>query len=196
MYAEVEDLRIACGYEEGDEESLPIEKAEAALIYAQGLIGDFCNTTFEGPEEDTEYLMDGNGAASLFAPSAGPFSEVSKVEYYGTDWTEYTGDYWLKHGGEVLKLGTRTCPGNLNWRITAKCFTELSEYRQAMLVKATLMIARMEVIPRDMPLGPSVRNISTEGLSYSYQPLDQGHPTGIDEVDHILRALRRSMVAT
>jgi len=190
VYATEEELSDFCG------EQIPTDKAQAALSYAKGVIDDYCNTSFEDPTEDSIYLMDGNGTASLFAPSTGPFHSISKIEYYSTEWTEYTGEFWLKHGGEVLALDMRTCPGNQNWRVTGRCWTELSEHRQSMLKKAALMIARLEVVPRDMPVGPSIRQFSAEGVSYSYQLSDQAHPTGIDEVDHILRSLRRSVVVT
>jgi hypothetical protein len=210
MYAEPGDLRVFCGYEADDTEAISDDAAGAAILYAQGIIDDFCNTTFEDPRElgegegeepgdpiDIIYLFDGNNASSMLAPSAGPFAEVNTIESRsGDDWTEFTGDWWIKHGGEVLTLSGLFCAGNLNWRVSGACYTVLSEKRLAMLKRATLMIARLAVIPKDEPLGPSPRQVSYEGVSYSYQPTDQYHPTGIDEVDNILRSLRRTVSST
>lgn len=196
MYATASELRVFCGYEEDDKESLPDERAESALLYAQGLIDDFCNTTFEGPG-NTVYLFDGNNTSSMLAPSEGPFVTIDKIEYrIGSEWAEYTGDWWLKSGGEILVIDGIFSAGHQNWRITGGCWTKLPEKKFQMLKRAALLIARLAAIPRDEPIGPSVRNISMEGVSYSYQPSDQAHPTGIDEVDHILRSLRRTVLTT
>lgn len=207
MYAEPEDLRVFCGYDEDDTEAIPDEKALDALVYAQGIIDDFCNTTFADPREDEPepetgkvdlvYLFDGNGSSSLLAPSAGPFNVISAIEYRsGSDWAEHTGDWWLKSAGEILVIDSTFTAGHQNWRVTGGCWTELAEPKAAMLKRATLLIARLAAVPRDEPLGPSVRQISMEGVSYSYQLSDQAHPTGIDEADHVLRSLRRSVLTT
>lgn len=199
MYAEPGDLRIFCGYEEEDEETISDEQATAAIFYAQGIIDDYCNTTFEDPREeavDEAYLFDGNDSESMLAPSCGPFAEVNTIEYYTDDWTEFAGDWWIKHGGEILVIDGTFTRGHQNWRVSGACFTALPEKRREMLKRATLLIAQLAVIPRDAPMGPSPRQVSYEGTSYSYQPTDQAHPTGIDEVDHILRSLRRSVLTT
>ncbi|MDY6796962.1 MAG: hypothetical protein SWK76_17020 [Actinomycetota bacterium] len=193
-YATPDEVREYCGLAE---EECPDEKADEALDYAKGLIDDYCNTTFEDPGEDSEYFYDGNWTYSLLAPTAGPFALVLLIEYReGSDWTEYSGEWWLKAGGEILKLDTPTCPGNHNWRVTGRCWTSLSEYKQSMLKRAGLGICKLYLIARDEPLGPSVSSMSAEGISYNYQPVNEGHPTGVNWIDYNLRSLRRSLVTT
>lgn len=173
-------------------EDCPDETALEAVAYAQGLIDDYCRTRFEDPGEDTVYYYDGDGSTSIFAPEDGPWAAVVSIEYKdGESWVEYDGEYWLKAGGEWIELESATTPGNLNWRVTGRCWTQLDDNRSAMLKRAALMICRLALVPRDEPLGPSIRNISMEGVSYSYQTTDQAHPTGVNEIDHILRTLRR-----
>lgn len=199
MYGTVKELRVLCGYDD-DDTTISETAGEDALVYAKGVIDEFCNTQFEDPTEDgedIEYLLDGNGTPALFAPDDGPFHTVSTIEYYdGAAWQAYDDDYWVKAKGEYVRLAWKTTRGDQNWRVNGSCWTELSTHKQKMLERAALLIARLVVIPRDEPLGPSVRSMSMDGASYSYQIVDQAHPTGIDEVDHALVALRRTITRT
>jgi len=141
------------------------------------------------------YYFDGDGSSSIFAPGDGPWAKVISIERCSGDaWEQYPGSYWIKAGGEWIELETPTDPGNLNWRVKGECWTQLDDNRMEMLKRAALLICRLAMVPRDEPLGPSVRAMSMEGISYSYQATDQAHPTGVNEIDYILRALRRSVI--
>lgn len=169
------------------------EKATEALTYAKGFIEEYCKCPFEDPGEDTEYLFDGNGSMCIFAPEEGPFGSVSKIEYRESDgtWTEYSEDFYVKAGGEWIELSSSMTSGNLNWRVTGRLFRVLDSKKGALLHRAAQGIVRLYLIRRDEPTGPSVNSMSYEGVSYSYVGVDAGHPTGNNEIDHILRTLRR-----
>lgn len=191
-YVTPAEVREFCGLTESE---CPDEVAQKAIAYAQGLIDDYCRTRFENPGQDATYYYDGDGSTTIFAPDDGPWAIVTAIEYRdGDSWEEYDGDYWVKAGGEWIELQDSLVEGNLNWRVTGRCWTQLNENRAQMLKRACLMICRLALVPRDEPLGPSVRSISVEGISYTYQQVDQAHPTGINEVDYLLRALRRSVI--
>jgi hypothetical protein len=191
MYAEAVEVIEFCGLE-------PETDVGDTLAFAKGFIDSYCGTTFEDPGADAEYLYDGNGSRTLFAPDAGPFHDVTGIaEYTDGAWIAHTSKYWLKADGEWIELTTPTTPGNHNWRVAGRCWKELGDNRGQMLKRATLMICKLSLVARDEPLGPSVRSISTgDGVSYTYTPVNYANPTGVNEVDYILRSLRRSVLAT
>lgn len=194
-YLTPDEIREFCGLTETECPDALAMKAEA---YARGVIDDYCNTRFEDPGEDATYYFDGDGQTQLFAPDDhGPFASVTAIEYEADGkWVQYEGAYWLKAGGEWIELETPAIPGHFNWRVTGRCWTQLDASRQAMLKRASLMLCKLYLVPRDEPLGPSIRSISMEGISYTYQPVNEGNPTGVAEVDYLLRALRRNVVRT
>jgi len=192
VYATPDEVRSFCGLSESE---CPDSVALEALSYAQGFIDDYCATTFSEPDNDSTYLYDGDGTTVIFAPPDGPFQSITKIEYYdGQEWQEYTGNYWIKAAGEYLELEQPATEGNQNWRITAKCWTRLNQHRANLLKRVTLMLCKLYLVPRDEPLGPSIRSISMEGISYSFQPINFANPTGNNEIDYILRILRRNVV--
>lgn len=194
-YVTPDEIRIFCDL---SEEECPDEIAEMAECYARGIIDDYCNCRFEDPGEDATYYYDGDGQNEFLAPDDhGPYQIVEKIEYNdGNDWVEYDGDYWIKADGEVVAIADRATPGIMNWRITGRCWKQLDTARTAVLKRVALMLCKLYLIPRDEPLGPSIRSISMEGVSYSYQPVNEGNPTGINEIDYLLRSLRRNVIRT
>ena len=191
-YPTLDEIRDFCGLTEAE---CPDTEAQAALDYAKGLIEEYCRCPFEAPASDSVYYYDGDGTRYLFSPPSGPFGSVTSVEYYdGSDWVDYDGDYYVQQNGEWIELDSPTSTGTQNWRVTGKLYRTLTDNQGALLKRAALMLSRLALVPRDEPIGPSVRSISMEGLSYVYQAVDPGHPTGVNEIDHILRTLRRRVV--
>lgn len=192
-YATPAELREYCQL---TEEECPDAKATTAITYAQGFIDEYCKCPFEDPGSDSVYTFDGNGSSSIFSTEEGPFGSVTKIEYRDSDgtWTEYALDYYVKEGGEWIELSSTMTAGDLNWRVTGRLYRALSAKAQELLKRAVLGIAKLYLVPRDEPTGPSVSSMSYEGVSYSYVGVDAGHPTGNNEIDHILRTLRRRLI--
>jgi hypothetical protein len=192
VYVAVDEVRGFLGV---SQDELPDSKVQEAIEYARGFIDDYCETTFTEPAEPVAYYYDGNGTDIFLAPRDGPFQVVGKIEHYsGGEWVEYQGKYWIKSGGEILQLESPAEIGVQNWRITAKCWTQLDTYRASLLRRAALLLCRLYLVPRDEPVGPSIRSISYEGISYTYQTPSLANPTGNSEIDYLLRILRRSVI--
>lgn len=192
-YVTPDEIREFCGL---SADECPDERAEEAEAYARGVINDYCNTRFEAPESDQAYYYDGDSQRYLFAPDDdGPFNTVTAIEYWdGSDWAEYTGNYWLRAGGEYIELESAAAGGPNSWRVIAKCWSQIDENRWQVLKRVALTLCKLYLIARNEPLGPSIRSISMEGVSYTYQPVNEGNPTGILEVDYLLRSLRRNVI--
>ena len=195
-YATPDEVRSFCGI---TEEDLPDSEALAALELVKGIIDHYCNCTFEEPAESSVYLYPDESGGFILAPAMdGPFHPdgISSVEVWdGTQWAEYDGATFVPPHGEWLELEDAELDHD-RVRVTAKCWRELDSRGQARLKRLALLLCRWVLVPRDEPWGPSVRAVSMEGISYSYQPVNEEHPTGNHEIDQLMRSFRRQVVRT
>lgn len=194
-YATPDEVREFCGF---TQEECPDDKANEALELVKGIIDDYCNCTFEEPASTSTYVYTSESGNVILAPTkAGPFhpSGVESIEIWnGSEWELYSGDIFIPPHGEWIELADELDDDRV--RITAKCWKELDAKGQARLKRLTKLLCRWVLVPRDEPLGPSVRAVSMEGVSYSYQPVNDAHPTGNHEIDQLLRSFRRQVVRT
>ena len=108
---------------------------------------------------------------------------------------QYDGRVFIPPHGEWLKLEDTVLDED-RVRVVARCWKELDSRGQARLKRLALLLCRWVLVPRDEPWGPSIRAMSMEGISYSYQPVNEEHPTGHHEIDQLMRSFRRQVVRT
>jgi len=188
VYVTISGIKSFCDPDEPD--SISDADALDAYNFAKGIIDSFCLTSFEDPGEDTVHYFNGTGRSTILAPEeAGPFQDVTLIEYYDGDaWNEWTEDFWILPHGIVLD-GSMT-KGTQNWRVTGRCYTVLEAWKNPLLERVTKLLAKWTLVPRDEPWGRTVQQVSSEGLSYSYITPNQGHLTGNAEIDQLLLTLR------
>jgi hypothetical protein len=195
-YATPNEVRLFCGLSEAE---LPDAEAEAALELAKGIIDHYCRCTFEEPETASVYVYPRESGNVILAPADdGPFHPdgiVSVEVWDGEQWVQYDGRIFIPPHGEWMELEDLVLH-SARVRVTAKCWRRLDGRGLARLQRLTLLLCRWVLVPRDEPWGPSIRAVSFEGISYSYQPVNEEHPTGNHEIDQLLRSFRRQVVRT
>ncbi|MDI6822520.1 MAG: hypothetical protein QMD66_06675 [Actinomycetota bacterium] len=142
------------------------------------------------PQPKTHYFVLETDTNIISAPDEGPFLTVSSVTVITED-VEVTPGWKRTPSGETLTLDV-IYPAGSTVAVDATCGLAAPEETIDQLL---LMTCRYFAEGWRREYLPDIASISYSGVSMSYRSTDPSHPTGVKELDALIRTLRRRRVA-
>lgn len=172
-----------------DRLEIDLDYAEELLALSKEFLSSVIGARVE-PSPKTHYFVLPSDTNVISAPADGPFLSVSSVTIIAGD-VEVTPGWRITPSGETLTLDA-VYPAGSTVAVDATCGLSAPEET---LDQALLMTCRYFAEGWRREYLPDISSISYSGVSMSYRPTDPSHPTGVRELDAIIRTLRRRRIA-